>query len=116
MSPSEYTVVGGRKVRTRKAHAYTPESTSVYEEHVGWLLRQAGVKCASKGDLGVRAVFFLGGGPEADSDNLLKALFDAGNRIGWADDKQFVQHVVDVVRGDSRPRIELMVYRIAGAR
>jgi len=114
VSPAEYTVIGGQKVRTRKAHGYTPKSTSAYEEHVGWLLRQARVKCADEGDLGVRAVFHVTGGQEADADNLVKALLDAGNGIGWGDDKQFVQQVVDVVRGSSRPQVQLTVYRVAG--
>lgn len=112
VSPAEYTVIGGQRVRTRKAHGYTPKSTSAYEERVGWLLRQARVKPAGEGDLGVRAVFYLGGGQEPDADNLVKALLDAGNGIGWGDDRQFVQQVVDVMRGDVRPRIELTVYRI----
>lgn len=120
VSPAEYTVLGGQRVRTKKAHGYTPERTRDFEDRVGWALRRAKVRRNDTDLLGVRAVFHAGGNWDTrpDLDNCLKALLDACNVIVYADDQQVVQQVTDIVPAAGKPCVEFTVYivRRGGAR
>jgi crossover junction endodeoxyribonuclease RusA len=112
VSPAEYERAGGVRVRTKKAHGYTPAAVAKYEEHVGWLLKQARVVRADEGDLAVAAVFHVR--READLDNLVKSLLDACNGVAWKDDRQVTRIVADLVRGSDHPRVELLITGAAG--
>lgn len=110
-SPAEWTVVDGRRVRTRAARTYTPTRTAAAEERIGWALRAAGVRRADTDDLEVRVVFHLAGRRRVDVDNLVKTALDACNGIAWRDDCQVTLLHAEVVRGSPRPRTELAVRR-----
>ena len=111
ISPAEYTVIGGKRVKTRKAHGYKLKALEDYQVTVGWLLRRARVTRNDTDQLGVYGVFHLPeGAGAADGDNLLKAIVDAGNGICWKDDRQFVTWMAHVVRGSSDPHTDLVVY------
>jgi len=111
VSPAEYTRIGGRKVKTRSAHAYNPQAYEDYKRDVGWLFRLARVTRNDADDLGVYGIFHLGlDAGVADGDNLLKAAVDAGNGIAWRDDRQFTEWLARVVRGSGDPHTDLVVY------
>ena len=116
VSPAEYTVLGGAKVQTKKAHGYTPERTRDFEDKVGWALRQAKVRRNDTDLLGVRAIFHVGGNWDTrpDLDNCLKALLDACNVIVYADDQQVVEHVTSMIPADGKPCVEFTVYIVRG--
>lgn len=108
VSPAEYDRIGGVRVRTKKAHGYTPAQVTKYEEHVGWLLKQARVIRRDGDDLAVRARFHVS--RAADLDNLVKSLLDACNGVAWKDDAQVTRISAELVRESERPRIELLTY------
>jgi Holliday junction resolvase RusA-like endonuclease len=115
ISPAEYTVIGGKRIKTKKAHGYKLKTLDDYQETVGWLLRLTRVTRNDTDQLGVYGVFHLPeGSGAADGDNLLKAIVDAGNGIAWKDDRQFATWLARVVRGSSDPHTDLVVYRIPG--
>lgn len=120
VSPAEYTMIGGQKVRTKKAHGYTPERTRDFEDKVGWALRQAKVRRNDGDELGVRAVFHVGGNWDTrpDLDNCTKALLDASNGIAFKDDQQVVEQVTSMFPATGKPCVEFTVYivRRGGAR
>lgn len=93
MSPAEYaTGPDGERVKVRKASVYTPADTDDFEHKVRWYLR-AGRVTALDGDLRVDVTFRYTPKHSRkyahdDADNMIKALFDATNKIGWTDDKQ----------------------------
>jgi len=109
---AEYAMVGGKRTKIRSGHGYTPGRTAAHEEAIGWALRQAHACCNTTDLLGVRAVFYRGGKWDSrpDLDNCLKAVLDAANKIAWADDKQVVQIVSDMVPTKGKPCIEFTVY------
>lgn len=111
-SPAEY-VVGpnGQRIKTRKAHTYTPKKTEQGELLIGWSLREARVRRNEFDDLTVRVVFYSKDTSRyRDVDNLIKTLLDACNSIAWADDSQVTRIVADLERDESNPRTELAVY------
>lgn len=110
VTAAEYVQAGGKRVRTRKAHAYTPRSTVEYQEHAGWLLRQAGAVRNDIDDLGIHAAFRVGNRQRKDIDNLLKALLDACNGIVWRDDAQVVTVTTTLTRAAEVPGTDLTVY------
>jgi len=111
VSPAEYTRIGGQRVKTRGAHAYNPQDYEDYKRDVGWLFRLARVTRHDSDELGVYGIFHLGlDSGVADGDNLLKAVVDAGNGIGWRDDRQFTEWLARVVRGSGDPHTDLVVY------
>ncbi|HTQ93011.1 MAG TPA: RusA family crossover junction endodeoxyribonuclease [Streptosporangiaceae bacterium] len=111
VSPAEYTRIGGRKIKTRKAHAYNPQDYEDYKRDVGWLFRLARVTRNDTDELGVYGIFHLAlDAGVADGDNLLKAVVDAGNGIAWRDDRQFTEWLARVVRGSGDPHTDLVVY------
>lgn len=73
-------------------------------------MRAAHVKRNDTDDLTVRLAFYASTRQRRDVDNLTKTVLDACNGIAWRDDAQVVRLVVDLVRGDPRPRTELAVY------
>lgn len=107
---AEFTTVGGHRVRTRKAHTYTPDKTSQAELLIGWALREARVKLNSTDELTVRLVFHSKDTKRRDTDNLIKTVLDAANHIVWADDSQVTRILADLERGSLDPRTEMAVY------
>ena len=109
VSAAEYTQMGGRRVKTKAAHGYTPQNLKEYEDKIGWLLRQARVERNDVDDLGVHAVFYVRG-VKLDVDNLVKALLDGCNHVAWRDDQQVTRLTAEAVRGSDEPHIDLVVY------
>jgi Holliday junction resolvase RusA-like endonuclease len=114
VSPAEYVVIHGKRVQTRKAHAWTPEATARYEEKIGWELRRARVHRTDNVPLGVHAVFFFPAEAPPDIDNVIKSLLDAGNSIAYGDDSQVKQLSAVVVEHDPQPRVKFTVYLLHG--
>lgn len=112
VSPAEYTTIAGRRVKTKNAHAYTPASTKDFEDTVGWLLRRTKARKNTTGRLGVHAVFHVPVINVSDTDNLIKALLDAGTGVVWANDRQVCQLVTEITTADGPPRIDLVIYRL----
>lgn len=98
-------VRGGRQV-------YSPSAEE--EERVAWYITAART-AARVGPLygsayRVTATFYLGHRRPVDGDNLLKLVLDAGNKAGiWSDDSLVTEGSWRIVRGDPRPRTELVI-------
>lgn len=89
---------------------YTPQRTMDAEAGLGWAMRAArprGWRLDAFYALECR--FHLGSFRRIDTDNLLKLVMDAGNKILWDDDFQVVEEHCFVVRGDPNPRTEVQV-------
>lgn len=105
-----YAVVGGKRLKIRDAHTYTPARTREYEEKVAWALRRAGARPVT-GDLGLNLVFHTQ--RTGDADNFAKAVMDAGNGILYVDDAQLVDIHIRIER-DMPGRTDLILFRPAG--
>src|SRR6266851_1365794 len=105
----------GTKGRPRfNGHVYTPQETKDAEEYFAWIVRCSYPQLIPNRShaLGVCVAFFTKTRHRKDLDNLVKLIFDACNGVIWADDMQIIQLSSTVIRGDSMPRTELLVYTI----
>lgn len=96
-------------MRGRTAYVYSPESTVLYEQHVGMCARKAGVK-PLKGPVRMRVVFYVRG-RHGDLSNMLKSIEDGLNTIAYIDDNQ-IKHVtawVRMVRDPEEERAEVEI-------
>jgi len=110
ISPAEYTQIGAARIKVKEAHGYTGARLRDYENKIGWLLRQAGVRLNDVDDLGVHAIFHVRGNQRRDIDNLLKALLDACTGVAWRDDSQLTRITSEMIRASDHPRTELAVF------
>jgi hypothetical protein len=92
---------------------YTPEGTRTAEECVGWAFKKAAPGHLPTSDecYGVYAGFFCGTGQRRDVDNMLKLVLDGLNKIAWDDDSQVTEISGKLLRHQSGPRVEVVVYR-----
>jgi crossover junction endodeoxyribonuclease RusA len=110
ISAAEYTQIEGLRVKTKNAHGYSTQALRAYQEHIGWLLRQARVSRNDVDDLGVHAVFYVRGNQRRDLDNLVKSLLDGCNGVAWRDDMQVTRITSEIVRSSDHPHIDLIIY------
>jgi Holliday junction resolvase RusA-like endonuclease len=94
---------------TQKGKFKKPEAARYleYKEKVGWIARFNGVQ-KIKGDIGVKCRFYVNGGHIPDTDNLVKAVLDSLNDIGWDDDRQVARIDAERIIGTpERAEIEI---------
>ena len=97
-----------RNGRYIKGHAYTPAPTRSYEQELRWHFRMA-CKEPWKGPVSVE--MYLHTSSRADSDNLGKAILDAGNKILYLDDSQAVRTLTEKIKS-SNEEIRILMQRI----
>lgn len=87
---------------------YTPRASKVYKDKVGWLARQAGVRCL-KGPVRLTVAVWVPDARRRDVDNVAKACMDALTGIAWQDDSQVSRLVVTRQLDRERPRVVVTV-------
>jgi Holliday junction resolvase RusA-like endonuclease len=106
------------RARIVAGRAYTPARTKAAQDFIGWFVRATcpELQPNTTHQLGVRIRFFTATKQRRDLDNLVKLVFDACNGLIWDDDVQVVELFSRVIRGDTEPRTELLVYSIGESR
>jgi Holliday junction resolvase RusA-like endonuclease len=78
-----------QRSRTQRGRHYLPKRSAAYRETV-----QTAWMAAGRPSLGAEpfacSARFYGANPQADLDNLVKAILDALNELAFADDRQLV--------------------------
>ena len=94
-------------VKDGKSHTYTPARTRDYERLIALSWR------GPRGFTGlvkvtVRIIEGKGAHP-MDLDNGLKSVLDGLNGVAWVDDRQVVAIDANIIRGDERPGLDIVV-------
>lgn len=104
--------------RFGQGRVYTPKGTEEYENTVRWLLRAQVTKQhmiipALTGRIGVHLVFWVAD-ERSDLDNYVKAVWDAGNKILWKDDRQIKHSMADIykITAGIQPHFEIAAWEI----
>lgn len=95
--------------RFANGRAYTPKTTRDYEKLLAWHFRLA---VHTPLDAPLTAHIRFTTKSKADTDNLIKAVLDAGNGVLYHDDSQVVRVIGEKAKGD-REKIEITVTRKA---
>lgn len=103
------------RARFYDGKVYTPKKTRLGEQAVQWALKAAYGDAEPNriDDLGISALFYTQTRQRSDLDNFLKLLMDACNGLIWGDDVQVVELSSKVIRGDARPRVDVLIYRVS---
>lgn len=116
---AEFTVWGDpmskQRPRTSRGRTYTPKATIEAESRVAWSFRAAtvGYSYPAVAEYGMAVRFVRANRRHKDTDNMLKLLFDALNRVAYADDSQIVEHAVERTVGTaSTARTDVVLYRV----
>lgn len=98
----------------RGGRVYTPQTTKVYEANIKALLLHAvGLgNVDAESCFALRCRFYRHDRQRIDCDNLMKAISDAANKAVWKDDSQVVEIMGRLTLADSKPRVEVLIYRI----
>lgn len=93
---------------------YTPAKTAIYEEFVGYKMKEAlmGDPPDSESTFALRCFFYRGSRQRIDCDNLIKAQSDAANGVVWEDDAQVGEIIGKLFLNQDIPRAEVLIYRI----
>lgn len=95
---------------TQKGKFKKPEAARYleYKEKVGWIARFNGVQ-KTEGNVAVKCRFYVNGGHVPDTDNLIKAVLDSLNNIGWNDDRQVAKIIAERIMGmPERTEVEII--------
>lgn len=96
-------------------HTFTPKATKAAEKVVRQAFQQAmpGWEAEPDWTYGVLIDFRTRGGSQADLDNATKLMWDALNKVFWADDIQVGDSYLHLVRGGGEPGVEVLLFRVA---
>ena len=102
------------RARVVNGHTYTPERTAGYEALVAWTVREKFPDLTPDGEheYRIHLTFYLPTHRRADYDNLSKGATDALTGIVWRDDSQIADARVQLMRGCSHPRAEILIWRL----
>ncbi|MBA8827871.1 Holliday junction resolvase RusA-like endonuclease [Saccharopolyspora lacisalsi] len=105
------------KERARKGKKgwYTPTATKVEEDRIAWAFKQANRDHVPGNDdrYGI-AVHWASTkrGHVKDTDNLLKILKDALNKLAWVDDAHVREEITRKIIVNEQPYTEAIIYRL----
>jgi len=100
------------KARPRffRGHAYTPKRTRAGEQVLKTYFMTSFREKPLTGDVGISVIFRCAVRQRRDTDNMLKAVLDAGNGIIWFDDSQVVEIHSRKIFDSPEPSTDVIVY------
>ena|SRR3990167_491906 len=93
---------------------YTPKETVNYEKALWWIMKAQLKSVLPDGEsyFGVRAIFYRSSKQRVDCDNLMKCIFDAGNKLVYNDDSQITEEFGKLFLAHNNPRVVFLIYKV----